>query len=302
MMDSWVNITVSGDCHPKRRQVFPLRQRETEIKLFSSKYSDTSAKLQDLYAVLDDGTLLAKLDYNNSNLNISLVKSEMRDKAGIDAATLANNVGIDIEATKRTRLVATQRGIIIMVHSSLTKRNKTNDRHLRYRRLPVTIYTDTIYSTILSSQKNKAGQIFCNDFGFVRAFPLNKEKEAHDDLYLLFHRDGFPNVVVMDGSNAQVEGEFRRKLCDAGCHIKQTEPHTQSSNMGEGVVRELKKVVGRQMLRSGCPKRFWDDCIIREEYVRSHTSLDIYVLEGQVPESKIRRNIGHLHHSIICLV
>jgi hypothetical protein len=53
-------------------------------------------------------------------------------------------------------------------------------------------------------------------------------------------------------------------------------------------VRELKKGVGRHMLRSGCPKRVWDDCIIREAYVRSHTSLDIYGLEGQVPESKIK--------------
>jgi hypothetical protein len=122
----------------------------------------------------------------------------------------------------------------------------------------------------------------------VRAFPLKKEKEAHYTFSLLFHRDGFPNVMVMDGAKAQVEGEFRRKLCDEGCHIKQTEPHTESSNMGEGAVRELKKGVGRKMLRSGCPKRFWDDCIIREAYVRSHTSLDIYGLEGQVPESKIK--------------
>jgi hypothetical protein len=58
--------------------------------------------------------------------------------------------------------------------------------------------------------------------------------------------------------------------------------------MGEGAVRELKEGVGRQMLRSGCPKRFWDDCIIREAYVRSHTSLDMYGLEGQVPEIKIK--------------
>jgi hypothetical protein len=53
-------------------------------------------------------------------------------------------------------------------------------------------------------------------------------------------------------------------------------------------VRELKKGVGRQMLRSGCPKRFWDDCIIREAYVRSHTLLDIYGIECQVPESKTK--------------
>jgi hypothetical protein len=122
----------------------------------------------------------------------------------------------------------------------------------------------------------------------VRASPLKKEKESHEALYLLFHIDGVPNVMVMDGAKAQVEGEFRRKLRDAGCHITQTEPHTQSSNMGEGAVRELKKGVGRQMLCSGCPKRFLDDCITREAYVRSHTSLDIYGLEGQVPESKIK--------------
>jgi hypothetical protein len=123
---------------------------------------------------------------------------------------------------------------------------------------------------------------------------------AHEALSLLFNRDGVPNVMVIDGSKAQVEGEFIRKLRDAGCHIKQTEPHTQSSNMGEGAVRELKKGVGRQMLRSGCTKQFWDDCIVRETYVRSHTSLDIYGLEGQVPREQNQRiNSGYLHHSRI---
>jgi hypothetical protein len=91
MVDSWVNVKISGDCHPRRRQVCSLRQKEEEIKHMSSKYSDTSAKLQDLSAVLDDGTLLAELDENNSILNVSMVKSEMRYKGGIDAATLAKN-------------------------------------------------------------------------------------------------------------------------------------------------------------------------------------------------------------------
>jgi hypothetical protein len=62
MVDSWVNIKVSGDFHPKRRQVCSIRQKEEEIKHLSSKYSDTSAKLQELSAVLDDGTFLAELD------------------------------------------------------------------------------------------------------------------------------------------------------------------------------------------------------------------------------------------------
>jgi hypothetical protein len=172
MIDSWGNLKISGDFHPKRRQVCSLRQKE--VKLLSSKYSDTSAKLQDLSSVLDDGTLLAGLDDINLNLNISLVKSEMIDNTGVDAATLAKNWGIGLEAVKRTRLVTTQRGIRRIINPSLTKRYKINDKQLRYRRLPVTMYTDTMFSTILSRQKNKAAQIFCTDFGFVRAFTLKK--------------------------------------------------------------------------------------------------------------------------------
>jgi hypothetical protein len=102
--------------------------------------------------------------------------------------------------------VTIQRGILRMIHTSLTKRYKTNDRQLRYRRLPVTMHTDTMFSTILSRQDNKAAQIFCTDFGFVRAFPLKKEEEAHEALSLLFHRDGVPNIMFMDGAKAQDEG------------------------------------------------------------------------------------------------
>jgi hypothetical protein len=91
-----------------------------------------------------------------------------------------------------------------MIHPSLTNRYNTNDRQLRYRRLTVTMYNATMLSTILSRQDNKAAQIFCTDFGFVQAFPMKKEKEAHEALSLLFHRDGVPNFMVMDGAKAQV--------------------------------------------------------------------------------------------------
>jgi hypothetical protein len=144
--------------------------------LISKKYNATSTKLQYLSPVLDDGTLLAEFENvtTTSNLNVYLVKSETRDKAGIDATTLANNWGSGIEASQRTRLVTTQRGIRRIIHPSLTKLYKTNDRQLRKRRLPVKLFTDTMYSTILSRQQNKSSQIFCTDFGFVRVFPMKK--------------------------------------------------------------------------------------------------------------------------------
>jgi hypothetical protein len=215
MTDSWGNLNVPGDFHPKSRQLFSLRQKEAEIKLLSARYSDTSAKLQDLSPVLDDGTLLAELESvtTTTDLNVSLVKSEMRYKARVDDATFANNWGIGIEADKRMSLVTTQRGIRRMIHLSLTNRYKTNDRQMRYCLLPVTMFTGTMYSTILSMQQNKAAQIFCTDFVFVRAFPMKLESEAHEALSLLFHRDGVHNVMITDGANAQTDGQFRRKLC-----------------------------------------------------------------------------------------
>jgi hypothetical protein len=52
-----------------------------------------------------------------------------------------------------------------------------------------------MYSTILSRQGNKASKLFCTEFGFVGAFPMKLESEAHEALSLLFHRDAVPNVM-----------------------------------------------------------------------------------------------------------
>jgi hypothetical protein len=35
---------------------------------------------------------------------------------------------------------------------------------------------------------------------------MAKEKDAHEALSLLFHRDGVPNIMVMDGAKAQIQG------------------------------------------------------------------------------------------------
>lgn len=69
--------------------------------------------------------------------------------------------------------------------------------------------------------------------------------------------------------------------------MKQTESHTPWSNGAESAIRELKRGNGRQMVRSGAPKRLWDDCLKREAYVRSFTAHDIYRLNGEVPETTV---------------
>jgi hypothetical protein len=57
MTDSYGKLRASGDSHPKRRQVCSLSQKELEIEKLSVSYSETSAKLQYLSAVLDHCTI-----------------------------------------------------------------------------------------------------------------------------------------------------------------------------------------------------------------------------------------------------
>jgi hypothetical protein len=72
-----------------------------------------------------------------------------------------------------------------------------------------------MFSNSKSRQGNKASQVFFTAEGWKRAFPMAKEKDAHDALSLIFYRDGVPNVMVMDGVKTQVQGGFRKKLCEA---------------------------------------------------------------------------------------
>jgi hypothetical protein len=89
----------------------------------------------------------------------------------------------------------------------------------------------------------------------------------------------------MDGSKEQTLGQFKKKCQDADCRIKQTEPYSPWQNAAESAIRELKKAAGRKMVRAGAPKPFWADAIELKAYVRSNIAHDIYILQGEVPET-----------------
>ena len=98
--------------------------------------------------------------------------------------------------------------------------------------------------------------------------------------------------MIMDNSKEQLLGNFRKKCRDAGARVKQTEPYSPWSNSAEAC--ELKKGVGRQMVRTKSPKRLRDHCLEREAYVRSLTAHDIYKLDGQVPETIVMGNTADI--------
>ena len=79
-----------------------------------------------------------------SSLDTSL-NGHMRSRktAPIDSLTLAARWMISPERTKRTVQQTTQRGVRTCLNPSLARRFPTNDRMLRYKRLPHPTFTDT---------------------------------------------------------------------------------------------------------------------------------------------------------------
>ena len=106
---------------------------------------------------------------------------------------------------------------------------------------------------------------------------MQRKYLAHEGLSLLFQREGVPNTLVMDNALEQTMGQFRKKCREVDVRVRQTEPLSPWSNAAESAIRELKKGVGRQMVRSGAPKRLWDDCLGQEAYVRSHTAHERHI-------------------------
>ena len=140
-----------------------------------------------------------------------------RRKGLLSAEKLTRNWNIGLEAAKKTLQVTTQCGIHTVANPSLSRRFRTNDCQLRYRRIRAYVFTDTLESVVPSKRGNKYAQVFATQFGWTRVFPMAKRSDAHEGLSLMFARDGVPTSLIMDNSKEQTLGEFHRKAREAGC-------------------------------------------------------------------------------------
>jgi hypothetical protein len=188
------------------------------------------------YAALSATIVISSMDRSALTGNVRANKPP-----GVDFMTLSKRWGISPHKAKWTLTKTTQRGVRRSLTPELTRRFPTNNRMLRYRRLPHHCFTDTLISGTVSKQGNKYAQAYCTSFGWSRAlFPMKQKGEAHENLSLLLRRDGIPPIMIMDGSNEQTKGDFARKLKEADCHKHQTEPYSPWMNAAEGCIQELK--------------------------------------------------------------
>ena len=231
---------------------------------------------------------VSKSDNNVCSASVSEFKTgdfQSRRRKLISGDTLAKRWNIDRRKARNTVKATTQRGIRTVLHPALTRRYPTNDRMLRYNRLPHDVFTDTMFAGVRSMRSNKCAQVYCSQYGWSRFHPMKSKGEAHESLSLLFKRDGVPPKICCDNAKEQALGRFAAKCRETDCHLVTTEPYSPWMNAAEGCVKHIKQGSSRKMLISGTPRRLWDDCGEYESLVRSHTALDIYGLFGQVPET-----------------
>jgi hypothetical protein len=114
---------------------------------------------------------------------------------------------------------------------------------------------------------------------------MQLKSEANLGLSMMFQGDGVLPSIIMDGSKEQLMGQFRVKAREANCWIKQSEPYSPWQNAAESVIRETKRAAGLKMAMSTCLRQIWDHCIELEAMIWLHTVLDLFELQGQVPET-----------------
>ena len=55
-------------------------------------------------------------------------------------------------------------------------------------------------------------------------------------------------------------------------------------------IKERKKGLGKKPIKSGMPKRLWDDCLELESYIRSNAAHGLYKLDQEVSETIMSRH------------
>jgi hypothetical protein len=125
---------------------------------------------------------------------------------------------------------------------------------------------------------------------------MTRKGEAHETLSLLFHRDGVPPTMVFGGLNEQCKGDFKRKLREADCHARQTEPYSPWQQVAEGCIHKLKHGVSRKMIKNDSPRVLWDHCIELKALIHSSTSNSVYMTNGEVPETIMTGSTADISH------
>ena len=208
-------------------------------------------------------------------------------KSAVTAAEISERWFIGLAQAAKTLASTTQR-VLRSALLPLGRRYRADRIHQRHT-IAGDWYTDTIDAHCTSAEGNKYAQIFCNRGYFAHLYPMSTKAEAGEALRLFCQEFGVPERLTFDGSKEQTcKGtEFMRQIRrnDIDYHI--IEPYRHNENIGEGVVREVKRKWFRIMSKKRVPRRFWDYGYKWSAEIISRTYTRMHRLDGGVPLEQV---------------
>ena len=96
----------------------------------------------------------------------------------VDTPTIAKRWNFPNYRANNTVRFTTQRGVRHVANTSIMRRFPTNDRMLRYNRLPYPMFTNTLVAGTTSQRGHKFAQMFATSYGWFCTIPTTKKSDA----------------------------------------------------------------------------------------------------------------------------
>jgi hypothetical protein len=186
---------------------------------------------------------------NSTNISASTVHPKTR-KGHVTAKVLAKRWNIGLETVRKTIDSTTQLAVRDFTHTTGGRRLKPYAYQLRYPRLNVEMYTNTLIGQCKSQSGNRYAQVYATPFHWVTVIPIPLKSDAHLTLNKLFRKVGLPRVIIPDNAKELTEGDFKKKALRAGGAILPVDAYTKNANLAEDAIRELKRAYRRTMIAS----------------------------------------------------
>ena len=222
---------------------------------------------------------------------ISLTKRGIK----IDERLMAKKLNIPLEMARKTILVTTQHAIRSGSNPSLTRKYKSNDKMLRYKRLNTVTFMDTMFATSKSMKSirgNDTCQVFATEFGHIFVVPMKGKAgfTISRAIKRYFKEIGVPDKLICDQAREQLKGDSRILCNEPACTVVELEKGVPSSNRAERTIKILKDEVKRDMFVTNSPLLvFWDYAIECRATIINSTVRSNYLLNGQTPHLRLTK-------------
>jgi len=108
-------------------------------------------------------------------------------------------------------------------------------------------YVDTLFSKVKSVRGFTCGNLYTNNLGFKKFFPMETVGESHNSLQYFIELVGIPHALHSDNHKSFVEGQFKKKCRKFDVKQSATEPHSPWQNRAESGIREVKSYARKVM-------------------------------------------------------